>query len=86
MSFTSQHLDEMNLLSMFSLSSINEGLKVHQHSASSDMIHAAQRLYEKGLITQPDGGYLTSLGSETADHLQRILSILSSSPTSVTSS
>lgn len=81
MAFSNQHLAEMNLLSMFSLSSINEGLKVHQHSASPEMVQAAERLYEKGLITQRDGGYLTSLGSEMADHLQRLLSVLSSDAT-----
>ena len=78
MAFTSNHLAELNLLSLFNLSSSNEGLKVHGHSASQDAIAAAQRLHTKGLITQKDGGYLTSLGSEAAEHAQRLLSVLSS--------
>ena len=78
MTFTSDHLAELNLLSLFNLSSINEGLKVHSHSASADAIAAAERLHGKGLITQKDGGYLTSLGSEAAEHAQRLLSVLSS--------
>lgn len=79
MTFTSDHLAEMNLLSLFNLSSINEGIKVHSHSASPEAIAAAGRLHKKGLITQKDGGYLTSLGSEAAEHAQRLLSVLSTS-------
>lgn len=82
MAFTADHLAELNLLSLFNLSSINEGLKVHSHSASKDAIAAADRLYAKGLITQKDGGYLTSLGSEAAEHAQRLLSVLSTDESS----
>lgn len=82
MSFTTDHLAEMNLLSLFNLSSSNEGIKVHSHSASPDAVAAAERLYTKGLITQKDGGYLTSLGSEAAEHAQRLLSVLSSDESS----
>jgi uncharacterized protein (TIGR02647 family) len=32
--------------------------------------------YEKGLTTQVDGGYLTSLGQEAAKHAQSLLTIL----------
>jgi len=78
MTFSTDHLAELILLSLFNLSSINEGIKVHSHSASAEAISAAERLYAKGLITQKDGGYLTSLGSETAEHAQRLLSVLSS--------
>lgn len=78
MPFTSEHIDELNLLAMFDLSSAQEGIKVHQHSAAPEMVAAAQRLHNKGLVTQKDGGYLTSLGSETLEHAQRVLSVLSS--------
>jgi uncharacterized protein (TIGR02647 family) len=78
MPFTSDHIDELNLLAMFDLSSAQEGIKVHQHSAAPEMVAAAQRLNHKGLVTQQDGGYLTSLGSETLEHAQRVLSVLSS--------
>ncbi len=77
MAFTNDHLAELNLLTLFNLSSINEGIKVHSHSASNDAIAAASRLHAKGLITQKDGGYLTSLGSEAAEQAQRLLSVLS---------
>jgi uncharacterized protein (TIGR02647 family) len=77
MAFSAEHLAELNLLTLFNLSSINEGIKVHSHSASKDAIAAAERLHAKGLITQKDGGYLTSLGNETAEHAQRLLSVLS---------
>mgnify|MGYP005840240717 CR=1 FL=1 len=76
MAFTSDHLAELNLLSLFNLSSTNEGIKVHGQSASQEAVAAAERLYAKGLITQKDGGYLTSLGSEAAEHAQRVLSVL----------
>ncbi|MFO7994118.1 MAG: TIGR02647 family protein [Marinobacter sp.] len=78
MPFSSDHIDELNLLAMFDLSSEQEGIKVHKHSAAPEMIAAAERLFIKGLVTQKDGGYLTSLGSETAEHTQKVLSVLSS--------
>ena len=37
---------------------------------------AAERLHAKGLLTQPDGGYLTSLGLDAAEHSQTLLTIL----------
>ncbi|NNG14717.1 MAG: TIGR02647 family protein, partial [Gammaproteobacteria bacterium] len=38
-----------------------------------------KRMYEKGLLTQADGGYLTDLGREAAEHAQIALTILASS-------
>lgn len=71
-------IDEIQLLALFDLSSTQEGIKVHQHSASASAIAAAERLHQKGLTTQSDGGYLTSLGVEAAEHTQGLLAILSS--------
>jgi len=34
-------------------------------------------LHAKGLITQADGGYLTSLGRDAAEQAQTLLTILS---------
>jgi len=34
-------------------------------------------LHAKGLTSQPDGGYLTSLGRDAAEHAQSLLTILS---------
>lgn len=79
MPFSQEHLDELNLLALFDSASSQEGIKVHQQSASPTMVSAAERLHQKGLITQKDGGYLTPLGNETAEHVEKVLAILNSS-------
>lgn len=79
MPFSPEHLAELNLLSLFKSPSLQEGLKVHSHEAAPEVVSAAERLYQKGLITQKDGGYLTDLGFETVDHTQKLLGILTSS-------
>ncbi len=76
MPFNASHLAELNLLSLFPSSSSQEGLKVHSHSAEPEAVEAAARLYEKGLITHRDGGYLTSLGAEAVEHTQKLLGVL----------
>ncbi|WP_111494464.1 MULTISPECIES: TIGR02647 family protein [Marinobacter] len=76
MAFTSDQLHELNLLTLFNLHSTREGIKVHSHEATFDAVAAAERLYDKGLTTQKDGGYLTQLGIEAAEHAQSLLSIL----------
>lgn len=78
MPFTSEHLHELNLLALYDLSSAQEGIKVHKHSAAPEAVAAAERLHRKGLVTQSDGGYLTSLGSESAEQAQKLLAILTS--------
>ncbi|MEN0036827.1 MAG: TIGR02647 family protein [Cellvibrio sp.] len=70
---------EMQVLRMFDTSTSQSGLKVHS-DASADVISATRRLYEKQLITQVDGGYLTPLGYESSVHLQQLLQILNSKP------
>lgn len=70
-----EHIAEMKLLALYNLASMQEGLKVH-HSAGELAVAAAQRLHAKGLVTQADGGYLTDLGVEAAEHLQAALTIL----------
>lgn len=69
-------LDEITILSQFNLDSAQAGIKVHAHSASQNLVDATARLYAKGLITKPDGGYLTNLGSDAARHAQSLLTIL----------
>lgn len=71
-----EEIAEINLLNKFNLASSLEGLKIHQHEASADVIAAASRLHERGLTTLPDGGYLTSLGLDAAEHSQALLTIL----------
>jgi len=75
MSFTPELVAELEILSLFNLGSTKEGLKVH-HVAAPSAIAATKRLHEKGLTTQVDGGYLTSLGLEAAEHAQSLLTIL----------
>jgi len=66
---------ELNILAMFNLNTTQEGVKVHS-SATPEVVAAAQRLFDKGLITQTDGGYLTDLGRTAAQHAQDLLMIV----------
>ncbi|MBP1126786.1 MULTISPECIES: TIGR02647 family protein [Pseudomonas] len=76
MSYTPELVAELEILALFNLDSSQEGLKVHQ-TAAPTAVAAARRLFDKELITQPDGGYLTSLGRDAAEHAQGLLTILS---------
>jgi len=69
-------MDEINILALFNPASILEGIKVH-HDADPAAIAAAKRLYDKGLISLPDGGYLTPLGQEAVRHLDGLVTIVS---------
>jgi len=82
MPFSQELVNELNILVRFSLTSIQEGIKVH-HDAEPSVITATQSLYDKGLLTLPDGGYLTDLGLEAAELADKLLSILTT-PISVT--
>lgn len=75
MSYTPELVAELEILALFNLGNTLEGLKVH-HVAAPTAIAATKRLFEKGLTTQVDGGYLTSLGLEAAEHAQSLLTIL----------
>ncbi|MEH6456995.1 MAG: TIGR02647 family protein [Cocleimonas sp.] len=75
MPFDSQLTDELNLLTQFNLKNEQDGIKVH-NDAAAELIAAAGRLHDKGLITQVDGGYLTDLGRKAAEHSQALTSIL----------
>lgn len=73
-------IDEMEVLNLFNLSTTQEGIKVHK-SAEQKKILATKRLFDKGMITQADGGYLTSLGLHAAEHTQALLQMMK--PTSI---
>jgi uncharacterized protein (TIGR02647 family) len=75
MSFTPELIEELKLLTLYNLSTTQEGIKVHK-TAEPAAIAAARRLHAKGLITQADGGYLTSLGMDAAKHAQALHTIL----------
>lgn len=79
MAITTDIFAEMQVLRLFDTADAQKGIKVHS-DAEPEAISAAQRLFEKQLISQADGGYLTPLGYETAVHLQQALQILNSKP------
>ncbi|MDA0788005.1 MAG: TIGR02647 family protein [Proteobacteria bacterium] len=68
---------DVELLNLFTLDSAQAGLKIH-HNAAPRRIASAKRLFDKHLITQVDGGYLTPLGISTAEHAQILISVLQS--------
>jgi len=75
MHFTPDLVHELNTLIRFDLDTGQQGIKVHK-TADAEVISAVQRLFAKGLVTQADGGYLTSLGREAAEHAQAMLGLL----------
>lgn len=76
MQFTPDFVDELNALLRFDLETSQHGIKVHK-TADPEVAAAIARLHAKGLVTQSDGGYLTSLGRDTAEHAQAMLTVLS---------
>ncbi len=75
MPYNTKIVEEINILARYNLKTMQEGLKIHS-SAESSVIKAAQRLFDKGLVTQVDGGYLTPLGRKAAEHTQDLLQII----------
>ena len=73
--FTRDQLEEIHCLTLFDLNNTTEGLKVH-HTARAETISAMKSLHSKGLISQDDGGYLTSLGQEAAEFVNGLRTIL----------
>ena len=67
--------EEINMLIRFSQTSTLQGIKVHAN-ADTNVIGATTRLFDKGLVSQQDGGYLTPLGHEAADQAHSLLNIL----------
>jgi uncharacterized protein (TIGR02647 family) len=75
MPYTQDIVEELNILVRYNLTTMQEGIKVHKN-ADPAIIDATRRLFNKGLITQEDGGYLTNIGRETAEQAQAVLDIL----------
>ncbi len=75
MPLTPELLGELELLNLFNLNSTQGGLKIHR-DADHNKISAAKRLFDKGMISQPDGGYLSDRGVETAEHVQTLVKLL----------
>jgi uncharacterized protein (TIGR02647 family) len=83
MPYTPDLVHELNTLIRFDLETSQQGIKVHKN-ADPDVIAATRRLHDKGLLTLADGGYLTGLGRDAAEHAQAMLTILTSSSSTVT--
>jgi len=75
MHYTEEEIAELNVLIFYSLNTTIQGIKVHS-TADPEKIAAVQRLFDKGLVTQKDGGYLTDPGREAAEHAQALLLML----------
>ena len=75
MQFNQTMIDEFTLLAKFPRESKMQGIKLHS-DAEPSLLSAAQRLFDKGIIDSPDGGYLTDLGLELIDHLTVVHSAL----------
>jgi uncharacterized protein (TIGR02647 family) len=69
--------EEIKILNLFNLESTQAGIKVHK-DADIAAVAAAERLFNKGLVTRTDGGYLTGLGHDAAEHAQNLKIILTS--------
>jgi uncharacterized protein (TIGR02647 family) len=76
MPLSPDQVEEIDILSLFDLSSHQQGIKVHSHIASGTDIAATKRLFEKGLVSKSDGGYLTTVGQHAAEHAQALATIL----------
>lgn len=76
MAFNQELTDELNLILKFPNSSLMQGLKIH-HDAEPATVAAAKRLFDKGIVSQPDGGYLTNLGYDLCEHAKVLRSALS---------
>jgi uncharacterized protein (TIGR02647 family) len=69
MTYTSEMVAELNLILKFPNKSLLQGIKIH-HDADPELVEAAKRLHDKGIVTLPDGGYLTDLGHDLFEHAQ----------------
>ncbi len=75
MRYTEEQMAEIDILIRYNLQSTQQGIKVHSN-ANTKQINAVQRLFDKGLVTQSDGGYLTDLGRKAAEHAQALILML----------
>ena len=75
MKLTRELIAELELLTLLNPDNTHEGLRIH-HDAAPQKIAAGERLHAKGLISETDGGYLTSLGLDAVEQLRTVLTIL----------
>ncbi len=77
MLFKADTMEELNLLLQFDSTNMMNGIKVHA-TARPEIVAASGSLFAKGLITQPDGGYLTDEGIEALNHAQILAGLMRS--------
>lgn len=82
--YTHEQIEEIEILIRYNLQTTQQGIKVHSN-ANNDQVNAVKRLFDKGLVTQSDGGYLTDLGRTAAEHAQALILILAPHSESITS-
>ena len=75
---TTGTIEGLNLLLQFDSSTLDRGIKVHSN-ARGEVIAACQALFDRGLVSQPDGGYLTDAGVEALAHAQSLAGLLNAS-------
>lgn len=75
MRYTQDQIAEIDILIRYNLQTTQQGIKVHS-SANIEQVEAVKRLFNKGLVTAADGGYLTDLGRTAAEHAQALCLIL----------
>ncbi len=76
MPLTPDLVEEIRILTLFDPSTTLAGIKVHSSTAEPAAVVAARRLHDKGLVTLPDGGYLTERGQEAAEHARALFALL----------
>ena len=75
MHLDSELIDEITLLKRFSMGGpVAMDL---QDNTDPAMLAAAKRMFEKGLISEQDGGRLTESGDAAVEHLNGLLAYLS---------
>ena len=67
-------VDELSLLRRFGMGG-PVAMDVHDNPDPA-VIAAAGRMFEKGLISAPDGGQLTDSGREAVEHMERLFNLL----------
>ena len=79
MTIKQEIINEIEVLLRFNQATTQEGIKVH-HDARPELVDAAESLFNKGILSQKDGGYLTELGHEVVEHLHTALNLITSQP------
>jgi uncharacterized protein (TIGR02647 family) len=67
-------IDELSLLRRFSMGG-PVAMNVHDNPDPA-VIAAAERMFEKGLITTAEGGQLTDSGREAIEHMEGLFNLL----------